>query len=90
MEKEDKINALLDQATDALVNDSPEKAAEALQELAYMCSKGGSDGKAMFEQLRRLAITGAESQTSKPFIAEKLQAAELKLMEKRNGSRIIH
>lgn len=87
---EEKINTLIDQATDSLINDSPEKAAEALQELAYMCAKGGQDGKAMFEQLRRLVVTGAESQTSKPFIAEKLQAAELKLMEKRNGSRIIH
>jgi hypothetical protein len=86
----DAINQMIDEATNALAFDTPEKAAEALQELAYVCAKGGRDGQEMFEQLRKLVITGAETKTDKIFIAEKLQVAEQKLMEQRNDSIIIH
>jgi hypothetical protein len=89
LSQDEKINALIDQATESLINDSPEQAANALQELAYICSKGGKDGRQMFEQLRKLVIVGAESQTSTVFIREKLIVAERKLMESRNGRTII-
>ncbi len=87
MNQEDKLLSLVDQATDALLNDSADKAAQALQELAYMCKQS----RQLFEQLRKMAIMQAENEASNVlFIREKLATAETKLREKRNGSIIIH
>lgn len=84
-----KIDRLISEATDCLVNDTPDKAAEMLQELAFMCSKGGKEGQQMFHHLRKLAIEGAKARSNGILIEEKILVAERKLQEKRNGPRII-
>ena len=86
MDKEDKLLKLVDQASDALVSDSADKAAQALQELAYMCKQS----RELFSHLRKMAVLQAEGQTNAIFIREKLQLAEEKLRESRSGSIIIH
>jgi len=84
-----KMDNLIKEATDCLIDDTPDKAAEMLQELAFMCSKGGKEGRIMFEHLRKLVIEGAKARTSAILIDEKIKIAERTLQEKRNGPRII-
>ena len=86
---DEKMNQLIDQGIAALAFDNPSLAADALQELAYVCSVAGDDGKQIFESVRKLVIVGAEAKTNKIFIKEKLEIAEEKLRERRTGTSII-
>lgn len=85
----DPINDLIDQAIDSLVNDAPEKSAEALTELAEMWAKAGL-GLPSFLDMRKHIIKTAIQQTSAYFIQEKLSVQERIMREKRNaGKKII-
>ena len=81
---EDEINLLIDDSTQSLINDSPERAAKSLELLAFECGRAGSDGLKLFQHLRTLAITGAIAVTDKPYIIERLQLAENIMRKKRN------
>ncbi|PCH98489.1 MAG: hypothetical protein COB84_01880 [Rhodobacteraceae bacterium] len=87
----DVINEIIDQAISALVNDSPEKSAESLEELAHVFARGGQPLQS-FLNMRTYIITQASEQTSALFIQEKVKVQEQILREKRNASRkiIIH
>lgn len=88
MKDEFKIDKLIDDSIKSLVNDTPEQAAESIQELAKLWASSGL-GKQSFFNMRSHIIKMAESKTDAAFIAEKLRVAESKLMEKRTGSIII-
>ena len=81
--KAQEINRLVDEAAKELAEGNAEKAAQALQELAYMFSKGGRDGFAMFESMRKIAVTKAQTLTNTDFLEEKLIVAERELNENR-------
>ena len=81
--KAQEMNRLVDQAAQELAEDRADKAAEALQELAYMFSKGGRDGFVMFENMRKIAITKAQTLANADFIEEKRIVAERALKENR-------
>jgi len=85
---DDVINKTIDQAIHALVNDSPEKSAEALQELAHIFANAGLSLKS-FQDIRKFIINQASEQTSAYFIEEKVKAEEQILRNKRNDSRKI-
>ena len=76
------IDKMIDECVMSLINESPEKAAEALEELARVCRSS----KEMFEDLRKLVITTAISKTSKAFVKEKLIISERKLREQRDNA----
>ena len=82
-----KINDLLDSASFALVHDSPEKCADALLELAHICSTGGNDGRQMFECLRRIVITGAVGILDIDTLIDKLKHVERQLQIEREKNR---
>ena len=77
--KTDKVNAMIDQVSNELINGSPKKAAQALQELAYYCKQS----EELFIQMRRLAVTLAISKSNELFIMEKLKIAEEDLRDER-------
>jgi len=72
----EEINSLIDQAVESLINDVPEKSAEALEELAYICAKAGLRGQELFESIRKSVIVNAEAKSDRLFIKEKLKVAE--------------
>jgi hypothetical protein len=77
MEKitERKIDQMITEAINALISDTPEKASEALTELAFLWASAGIP-KTSFNDLRQYVVSQAMSQTSVPFIEEKLRLAE--------------
>ena len=81
--KAQEMNRLIDEAARELAEDRADKAAEALQEIAYMFSKGGQDGFSMFESMRKLVITKAQVLAKTDFLAEKLKVAEQDLRDNR-------
>jgi len=84
---DEQITKLMQQAEDALVDDAPEKAAEALQELAHVWAKAGVP-QSSFLDLRKHLVQAAEGRTSAPFINEKLRVAEQLMRENRNDRTI--
>ena len=75
----DKVNAMIDSVSKELINGSPKKAAQALQDLAYYCKQS----EELFQQMRRLAVTLAISKSNELFIMEKLKIAEGDLRDER-------
>ena len=87
----DQINDLIDEAINTLVNDSPEKSAEALTELAGMWAVAGLTLQS-FLDMRKHIVKMAIKQTSVLFVQEKLIVQEQIMRNKRNGQQkiIIH
>jgi len=88
---EDKINDLIDEAINQLSDDNPNFGAESLQDLAQIFAKAGLT-KQSFMGIRQFIVNQAIEQTDAMFIKEKLEIAEKKLQERRNGTSttIIH
>lgn len=84
----DPINKLIDEAIDQLADDNPTLGAEALQELAKIFAKAGQPIQS-FLNIRTYIINEAIAKTDPLFISLKLESAEAKLREARNGTRII-
>ena len=76
-----KVERLVSQCVDSLVDDDPRHAAEGLRELANMMAKAGY-GRELFIDTRKRIILLASHETNRPFITEKLKIAEEDLWKK--------
>ena len=101
---DDEADKMIQDVSDALCEDNPERAAEALEHMANTFAKAGL-GKQSFVNMRRHLIDYTIERLGKaaaPLIQMKLQLAEQELMRKRalknqshisgvnNGSNIIN
>ena len=82
---DDEADKMMQDVSDALVADSPERAAEALEHMAYQFAKAGL-GKQSFVDMKTHLIDYTIERLGKaaaPLIQMKLQIAEQDLMRKR-------
>jgi len=85
---ENKIDKLIEECIDNLIDDNINRGAESLQELAQYFAKGGMT-KQSFVDTRTYIINEAKKRTDVLFIETKLGIAERSLRVKRTGSVII-
>jgi len=85
---ENKIDNLIEECIDNLIDDDINRGAESLQELAQYFAKGGMTEQS-FMDTRTYIINQAKQQTDALFIETKLKLSESSLREKRTGSIIV-
>lgn len=81
MTEDNKLFDLINDAEQALINDTPQQAAEAMEEIATMFA--GIGAPQQFAEVRQHIIQSAAEKTSAIFVKEKLEAAESERQKRR-------